>query len=443
MLLKQELHRKRVVALATVVGVHLAGLIVPSSIYAQCHNWVQRPNTLQPPGRFIEHPMFFDTTTNCIIAYGRSAYGPNPQAITWLYAGSGWLKSTPQVQPPMRVDFAVAFDTNRRAGVLFGGVGETSAGGDTWEWSNFNWTQKSNSGPPPRRNHAMAFDAARGVVVLFGGAPTTAGALFGDTWEWDGQTWTQRNINGPPARYLQRMTYDAARGVIVLYGGTGEGVPWGELWEYDGAQWVQRNPSDPKPPQVYANSFAYDALRRVCVLYGLDSNTTVWEWDGTIWHAQTSTVAPSYTASLGSMAYDSHRNKMVLVSDETWEYPTNAAVQITQHPVSKTVCLGGTVSFTVQVAGDGPFTYQWRKGGGIYNAPDATMQTINISSADFGSAGEYEVVVSNGCSEETSACATLAVCPGPAGCPSPVDVNGDGAVNGLDLQRIVQVLLGG
>jgi hypothetical protein len=57
----------------------------------------------------------------------------------------------------------------------------------------------------------MAFDSNRKRVVLFGGA--FASGNFADTWEWDGSFGMQSADTGPGARAGQAMVYDDAREV--------------------------------------------------------------------------------------------------------------------------------------------------------------------------------------------------------------------------------------
>jgi hypothetical protein len=57
---------------------------------------------------------------------------------------------------------------------------------DTWQFDGKLWTQRQDIGPGPIYSGAMAFDANRTAVVLFGGLtalPSSDAALSGDTWE--------------------------------------------------------------------------------------------------------------------------------------------------------------------------------------------------------------------------------------------------------------------
>lgn len=417
--------------------------MLPMSAEAQCYDFMLRSDTYQPPAG-SGAAMAYDSSRGVTVFLGSAGVAGMQ---TWLWGGSSWLRCVPQNQPSSRVEHVMAFDSSRGVVVLFGGFANSDLS-DTWEWDGANWAVRSMLGPSARRASGLAYDSTRQVVVLFGGTPST-GNPYGDTWEWNGQVWIQRSSTGPSPRYFHKMTYDAARSATVLFGGASPEGVMDDVWEWDGSQWEERS-TEPRPPARSSACFAFDSQRRVSVLYGGDvvagPNNVVWEWDGSAWHERLSNVNPGPNSSNSLMAYDSRRNRCVFVRylpADTWEYPTASPVQIVANPVGRKVCLGESISLTVEAIGTGPFTYQWKKNGSVYNAPDATMQTVHINSADFGSAGEYEVVVSNGCSHETSSCATISVCPGPAGCPSPVDVNGDGSVNGLDVQRMIEVLLGG
>lgn len=89
-----------------------------------------------------------------------------------------------------------------------------------------------------------------------------------------------------------------------------------------------------------------------------------------------------------------------------------AAPSVTTPPTSQSVCLGGSVTLTVVGAGEPPLMYQWRKGG--VDVPGATSDSLTINPAGLADAGSYDVVISNGCSQVTSAAATITVEEGPS-----------------------------
>jgi len=81
----------------------------------------------------------------------------------------------------------MVFDDHRNCVVLFGGITNAVIKGsefrlaDTWEWDGNLWVQRQNMGPQNRSNQALAYDSDRKRIVLFGGGNGIT--LFGDTWE--------------------------------------------------------------------------------------------------------------------------------------------------------------------------------------------------------------------------------------------------------------------
>lgn len=87
--------------------------------------------------------------------------------------------------------------------------------------------------------------------------------------------------------------------------------------------------------------------------------------------------------------------------------PAPSPPVITEPPASATVAPGGSVTFSVTVAGPGPFGYQWRKDGAdVAGATGASLTRSNLSAAD---SGDYTVAVSNASGTATSRAATLLV----------------------------------
>jgi uncharacterized repeat protein (TIGR01451 family) len=82
-------------------------------------------------------------------------------------------------------------------------------------------------------------------------------------------------------------------------------------------------------------------------------------------------------------------------------------VSITAQPQSLTANAGSQASFTVQVAGTPPFSYQWLHNGTALS--DETRATLVISNAQPAHEGAYTVVITNAAGIVESAPATLAV----------------------------------
>lgn len=101
------------------------------------------------------------------------------------------------------------------------------------------------------------------------------------------------------------------------------------------------------------------------------------------------------------------------------------APSITAQPTPVDTCAGASVSFAVTANGSG-LSYQWRKDG--TNLSGATAAGLTINPVGVSDAGNYDCVVSNGCTSVASAPATLTVSAGPiiSGQPSdtPIWVGG-------------------
>lgn len=76
-------------------------------------------------------------------------------------------------------------------------------------------------------------------------------------------------------------------------------------------------------------------------------------------------------------------------------------------PASATRCTEETAVFTVSASSNAPLTYQWRKDG--IDLPGENGSTLTLNALVLGDAGDYDVVIDNGCDTTTSAAATLMV----------------------------------
>jgi formylglycine-generating enzyme required for sulfatase activity len=88
--------------------------------------------------------------------------------------------------------------------------------------------------------------------------------------------------------------------------------------------------------------------------------------------------------------------------------------EFTAVPPDRAVRLGGTTTFTANAAGTGPMSYQWRKEGSPLTdgarLSGATTATLTVSDVQYGDAGGYTVVATNGIGARSSApAAQLAV----------------------------------
>ena len=87
--------------------------------------------------------------------------------------------------------------------------------------------------------------------------------------------------------------------------------------------------------------------------------------------------------------------------------PGCTAPQFTDHPDSRTVAVGGTVTFSSSATGSPAPAYQWFRNGAALAG--ATNRTLTLTGVGSGDAGSYNVRASNSCGQATSSSATLTV----------------------------------
>jgi len=131
----------------------------------------------------------------------------------------------------------MAYDSDAKMIILFGGWSTTTQFSDIWGYSPVGnaWTplQPVGEAPAERALHQMVYDPATKSTVLFGGG--TSSAVYGDTWLYDfsGRTWTQlaAGEDSPRARAGLAMAYDSSAQEVVLFGGSdGISTYFNDLW---------------------------------------------------------------------------------------------------------------------------------------------------------------------------------------------------------------------
>ena len=296
--------------------------------------WTNRtPATGSPPARAF-HAMAYDSERRVSVLFG--GYDADIDdflaADIWEWDGTTWTQKTAS-GPVARYGHAMAYDSNLHRTIMFGGMSSGSAlDSSAWTWNGSAWSQITSSGPAPRLFDALAFNNDNNTLVLFAGLDTNA--ILGDTWELSGSTWTNSSPVGSPApapraRIWPAMAYDKMRGVSVMYGGQGnDGIEWVNFdatWEWNGSAWTQRSPVH-NPGAIVGNAMAYDSTRGVSDLVG-GGNDRTWEWNGVDWMQFSPTAKPA-SRSLGAMVYDSMRQATVLFGgfdgtkgfNDTWKW---------------------------------------------------------------------------------------------------------------------------
>lgn len=119
-------------------------------------------------------------------------------------------------------------------------------------------------------------------------------------------------------------------------------------------------------------------------------------------------VVPSGSA-ITATATDSANNTSEFSACVTLAGPPSILTQ----PASRTNALGTTASFTVEVAGTAPLTFQWRKNGTNLvnggNVAGATTNALTLANVSTNDAGNYTLRVANQYGSVTSAPAALTI----------------------------------
>jgi hypothetical protein len=113
-------------------------------------------------------------------------------------------------------------------------------------------------------------------------------------------------------------------------------------------------------------------------------------------------VARAMLSDAGSYSVNIMNNDIVLTSMNALISVSqlSSALSITEQPKALSLTAGDPVTLSVSVTGDGPYDYQWQKGGSILL--DETNSTLHIAESLQTDSGTYRVTVSNGASEASS-----------------------------------------
>jgi hypothetical protein len=154
--------------------------------------WTQQEDTGPSPRKF--HAMGFDLVRYSVVLFGGDPGNGNALGDTWSWDGSTWTQISNFGASPSMCAAMVSTDAQI---AMFGGLNSINTAPpptifhESWVFDGKRWTHRQDIEPGPRWAHAMAFDTDRRNIVLFGGLPIfdaqgdagLAGKLLGDTWE--------------------------------------------------------------------------------------------------------------------------------------------------------------------------------------------------------------------------------------------------------------------
>ncbi|PKP23117.1 MAG: hypothetical protein CVU05_00905 [Bacteroidetes bacterium HGW-Bacteroidetes-21] len=307
------------------------------------------------------------------------------------------------------------------------GVSTASANGnDSWFLSNTTIIAKGGQG-----GASYASGAAGGLgsttngigdVIYSGGNGANGGAgLSGGGGGGAGSTGNGGNASGTTAGTgttvnggnggAGNTSNGAAGGAGNTYGGAGGGATKSST-PGSGAQGYVRISycSDATLPAIPANpTVSLSGCTVTITATGTPPAGVTWFWQGTSCGSSTTLGSGStYNPTSSGMQYIRARDN----TTGCWSLGCGSVSTIIQQPViitnpiSRSGCIGSSVSFSVTATGAG-LTYQWRKGG--VNIGGATSDTYTIPSIIAGDAGNYDCIITGTCGTATSTAATLTI----------------------------------
>ena len=245
-----------------------------------------------PPGRVNAGAAFDGGRGKAVIAGGSRKGGASWRVVddSWEGDRTGWQRIA---DIPARDHHALAEDGSGGV-VMYGGIPPERSSpwpNDTWRLKDQKWSRIATDGPPGRGRTALAYDSQRRQIVLFGGVSAPPGpdqpqTFFNDTWTWDSQRWRRVAEAGPRGRYAHGMVYDEGAGVVLLYGGAAahRDAPLGDMWQWDGERWTEIPLTGATPGHRYQPVMVYDRARdRTVLIGGIGGPSDTWEWDGRLW----------------------------------------------------------------------------------------------------------------------------------------------------------------
>lgn len=139
--------------------------------------WEERHPAVSPPGR-TGHGMAYDKSRQAVILQGGRSYATVLPGDTWAWDGATWTKL--DLTRTLRRLSNVAMAAFGHRVVLFSGQGSGEYQEETWELRDSRWRKIATTpSPTPRGGASLAYDTERKQAVLFGG---TSGSFLGDTW---------------------------------------------------------------------------------------------------------------------------------------------------------------------------------------------------------------------------------------------------------------------
>jgi len=330
----------------------MTAIATPVRAVPAVNTWINMSPTTAPPARSDVY-MVYDSANEAVVLFGGGAYWTqrwNWFGDTWIYSvkTNTWTNMDPAVAPCARTFQGMAYDSDNKVVVLFGG--DDNSGnllGDTWiynvktnVWTNMN----PANAPSPREGNGLAYDSKHKKIVMHGHLPWPSEVP--ETWTYDvsTNTWTNMNPSSmPDVTYCPtNLEYDSKNNVMVMLHGN---VVW--TYSLESNAWTKKEPATPLPPRYGGGDvLAYDSKNDVMILFGgFDGGAGGPHWLDDTWaysvkvnnwaNLNPSANPPSRGAS--GIVYDSKNRAVVLFGGEgsggtllsdTWIYTCPPKVKV-------------------------------------------------------------------------------------------------------------------
>lgn len=211
----------------------------------------------------------------------------------------------------------MAWDSEARRVLLFGGTTSSQWHNDTWSWNGTDWQLLAPSTTP----------APSSFVLMAAHAGTNPGPLLitrsngqSRTWRWTGTNWFLAAVGGLPGDFstIAAVSFYGRTYVQAGPGGT-------SLWSWDGTAWSMVTQTNP-PPALYGHTMTWHGgMVRLLVTTGWNGTAfadQTWRGafltpDAIVWTA-TSNFQPGFGISVpsardgASAAFDSNGNRVLV-----------------------------------------------------------------------------------------------------------------------------------
>jgi len=204
----------------------------------QNNAWSKVVTPIQPSPR-AEAAISYDPRRKKVVLFGGRQAGEKwILGDTWEFDGNQWNELSSEGPVP-RSGAVMVYDYELQQVVLFGGnpiiANEKGYNGPMWAFDGKKWS-RLNSMVPLIFNSCMAYSSNDRFILRFGG--WDGHKRVNDTWIYKGKQWRKLKLTqAPAARNHSVMVYDPQKNSFLLYGGhDGENV-FGDMWTFKNGKW--------------------------------------------------------------------------------------------------------------------------------------------------------------------------------------------------------------